>query len=333
MLGRAVKEASGVVDRRLFITAFLPSLLFCAMLAATVTAARQHTFKASLDWWTTQGGSAQVLMLLTLFVSAALLAQILAVSRFLIVRGFEGHWTVLRSIRIAPLGLFLHRRRFTRAATDPASLTYPPPTMAEEIQPTRLGNILRAGELYPLARYGIDAVLIWPRLFHVLPERLLSLLIDARAQLELMLTVSSLSGTFSLVAGGYTYWASDSTTLFLGCLWGGAGLAWLSYRASLSIAVAYAQQIAVAFDLYRNDLIALLGEVRPSPADEHEYWERLSIFWKTALTRRAPTARQVTPVRIQAGTRVMLAPSLVSTYLSFILLIGLFGSVAARSLS
>ncbi|GAA4041790.1 hypothetical protein [Streptomyces shaanxiensis] len=43
---------------------------------------------------------------------------------------------------------------------------------ADEVStmPTRVGNILRSSETYPKERYGLDAVIVWPALWLVLPE-------------------------------------------------------------------------------------------------------------------------------------------------------------------
>ena len=42
----------------------------------------------------------------------------------------------------------------------------------EDVLPTRLGNVLRAAELYPLHRYGIDIAVLWTRLTMLLPDQL-----------------------------------------------------------------------------------------------------------------------------------------------------------------
>lgn len=44
------------------------------------------------------------------------------------------------------------------------------PTQIESILPTRFGNILRAAETYPNEHYGLEAVLMWPRLIYVMPS-------------------------------------------------------------------------------------------------------------------------------------------------------------------
>ena len=39
------------------------------------------------------------------------------------------------------------------------------PSQPDQVMPTALGNVLRNAELHPRDRYGIDAVLTWPRLY------------------------------------------------------------------------------------------------------------------------------------------------------------------------
>jgi hypothetical protein len=40
----------------------------------------------------------------------------------------------------------------------------------EAVLPTRLGNILRAAEMYPYERYGMDGITLWSKLFKTLPK-------------------------------------------------------------------------------------------------------------------------------------------------------------------
>jgi hypothetical protein len=62
----------------------------------------------------------------------------------------------------------------------------------DRLLPTALGNILRAGEDITTDRYGLDAVVVWPRLYPLLPKELKSILNDLRNQLDFSIFVSFL---------------------------------------------------------------------------------------------------------------------------------------------
>ncbi|MFF3859479.1 hypothetical protein [Streptomyces sp. NPDC002209] len=57
------------------------------------------------------------------------------------------------------------------------------------IMPTRLGNVVRAAEGYGAERYGVDTVLVWPRLHPLLPDAAVKAETDARTVLDLLLNV------------------------------------------------------------------------------------------------------------------------------------------------
>jgi len=44
------------------------------------------------------------------------------------------------------------------------------PAESDRHMPTKLGNILRAAELRSKDKYGLDAVICWPRLWLLLPD-------------------------------------------------------------------------------------------------------------------------------------------------------------------
>lgn len=75
-------------------------------------------------------------------------------------------------------------------------LFYPPEKAS--IMPTQVGNVLRASEFYAIKRYGIDAVVAWPRLQSLLPNDFAESLRDAKATLDLLLVVTTLAGLFAI---------------------------------------------------------------------------------------------------------------------------------------
>ncbi|MFF8293279.1 hypothetical protein ACF068_29240 [Streptomyces sp. NPDC016309] len=57
------------------------------------------------------------------------------------------------------------------------------------VMPTALGNVVRAVEGYGGERYGVDTVLVWPRLHPLLPEVVVKAEAQARTVLDLLLNV------------------------------------------------------------------------------------------------------------------------------------------------
>jgi hypothetical protein len=153
---------------------------------------------------------------------------------------------------------------------------YPPPTRPETVRPTRLGNIIKSAELYPLLRYDMDAVLLWPRLYPVLPESFRDLLADAKSSLDMMLIVSFLGVCLAVLGGGYLLLAKAASTLFLRTFCGGLLVGWLAYQGALGAGLSYAHFIRSAFDLYRGSLLKELGLEPPTALDrERNFWSNV----------------------------------------------------------
>ena len=153
---------------------------------------------------------------------------------------------------------------------------YPQPKHRQEVMPTRLGNILKSAELYPYDRYELDAVLVWSRLYHLLPDRYVQVMIEARSSLDFALAITMLSGLFSLVSSIWLLIVQAPGWLFLLCFWGGSLMAWLAYQSAIGNAAAYAEQMRVGFDLYRYELIK---QLRLKPATtleaEKQQWQEI----------------------------------------------------------
>ena len=105
--------------------------------------------------------------------------------------------------------------------------------------PTRLGNILRAAETRPGNKYGLNAIICWPRLWLVLPEDVRTELNAARTRLD----TGTLAGFWSLLFVVWVRWAP-----LLGLL-----AAFIAYRGMLGAVGAYL--IESAFDVHRTALM------------------------------------------------------------------------------
>lgn len=138
------------------------------------------------------------------------------------------------------------------------------------IMPTELGNILRASETKPEEKYGLNAVICWPRLWLLLPEEARSEISQARASLDTGAHVLFWSLLF-IVWSIWAWWA------LLGVL-----VAILAYRGMLSAATIYADLVESAFDVHRQALYhALRWPLPRDPASEQQIGQELTQYlWR-----------------------------------------------------
>jgi len=239
--------------------------------------------------------------LLTVMVLAV--AVVLHPLQLWIVRLLEGYWGAgrLASRLSAPLVARQRRARqrlLDRATLAPGATTVPEDAaIADQVRraryprdpllPTALGNALRAAERDAGRQYAIDAVVLWPRLFPLVPDSQRAVIEDRRDQLDLTVRMCA---TFALVA------VIVAVLLWRYPLWwllplAVLALSLLSYRAAVAAAVAYGESLHVTFDLYRFDLLTALH--LPLPADneaEREQNRRLST-WLRQGGQPPPTYR------------------------------------------
>ena len=138
---------------------------------------------------------------------------------------------------------------------------YPP---APLVMPTRLGNALRAAEDRAGRRYGLDTIAAWPRLYPLLSDRVLALVDDLRAQMDIAARFTAV-----LLAAGVVSAALLATHGWWLLVPAAAlALAWLSYRGACSAALGYGDGLETAFDLHRLDLRASLHLPLPRTLEE-----------------------------------------------------------------
>src|SRR5438445_5164230 len=196
MLGALLHEAAGILERRFLLNAFLPSFALTSGVLALVVGT--HTsFNAAAETWNAQGSTLQVVEVAAFAAWVYLLAGLIASQWGNLIRLYEGYWP--RWLRVVTrIGTSWHRQKLAKldqaAAYEQIYLQYPFPEDEKLVMPTMLGNVLLNAELYPFYRYGADAVLIWPRLYNLLPDRFLQLIAEARSSLEFLLVISALSG-------------------------------------------------------------------------------------------------------------------------------------------
>ncbi|MEO0769401.1 MAG: hypothetical protein AAFY72_08190, partial [Cyanobacteria bacterium J06649_4] len=136
--------------------------------------------------------------------------------------------------------------------------------LPHKLMPTRFGNILRSMERLPLEKYGLDALLCWPRLWLLLPDSVKKELAEAQAELNnaaRMWFWSILFPFWGIWAIGGELWALIAIPL-------GLASAWFSYLWAISAAIVYSDLVEATFDLYRTLLYETLRWKLPEDSNE-----------------------------------------------------------------
>jgi hypothetical protein len=235
------------------------------------------------NWWT--------LLVVGLFVVllSSLLVQSLVLPALRLLEGYLPRWFWLARLRM-PLVVWQHRHTtslreqyntIAEGAID-QPLTREQreeiihleqqlrqfPANPDDLMPTRLGNILRAAERRPTDKYGLDAIICWPRLWLLLPDTARQELGVARASLDMDIRII-IWGSLLFVWSFWAWWSVLVALLVVG----------FAYRRAIGAATVYGDLLEAAFDLYRLQLYDALSLPRPtSPAEEPAHGQRLTEY-------------------------------------------------------
>lgn len=165
-----------------------------------------------------------------------------------------------------------------------------PPT-EEEILPTKFGNILKAAETYPISRYRIDAVPMWPRLIQVMPLSYYAKVDEVSNQVSFLMNCTILTVSYAVMTLSLsTYYlfqqilspvSSSSVEIlaYLGLFVLATIISIVFLRASELVVLEYGYLIRSSFDLFRRQLLRQLDIDPPLNLEEEQtMWERLSYF-------------------------------------------------------
>lgn len=194
---------------------------------------------------------------------------------------------------------------FLKAHEELAHLGIRSPLDEKDLMPTRLGNVLRASEMYAYERYAIEEVTIWPRLVGVLPPEMINHIEEKNNYFMFLLNSAFLvyvnaifcfvfgvlglpvlfSGNFLKPllawANGFFYIGYDfippyaflafSTVLGL--------FGHILYLIAVNAAEDYGMYIMASFDLYRANLIRQLNWPQPKTlCEERDFWRNVTRF-------------------------------------------------------
>jgi hypothetical protein len=146
------------------------------------------------------------------------------------------------------------------------------PGRKELLQPTRLGNILRAAESGPPSRYGLEVSACWPALWLLLPSETRTEITQAREALNR----TARAWLWAVVFCVWVLWAWWAAPL-------GVAAAMVIYAAALLPAArAYGSLVQAAFDVHRGLLYQALHHPQPTtPAEELQSGTALTLaLWR-----------------------------------------------------
>ncbi|NJN32407.1 MAG: hypothetical protein HC824_19765 [Synechococcales cyanobacterium RM1_1_8] len=295
MPAKLLEGVSGKLAEQWVATLLTPAFVFWA--GGLLAYGDRHGFTPILQWLKPYSEPIQlgiVAIALCTIAASAFVAQ-----RFdnLVLRGLEGYWYPgLRRLSI-PL-LYWQKRRRRRLLTTLKRLNsklhnnsataferaefltcdralHQLPEQEQDLLPTRLGNILRAAERRPYHRYGLDAIICWPRLWLLLPEAVKKDLQAAQTELNNAVRLIFWSLLF-LVWSIWAWWAIPLALM----------AAAFAYGWALDAAAVYATLIEATFDLHRPLLYNALGwTLPPDPAEERRVGRQLTDYlWRGSVS-------------------------------------------------
>ncbi|WP_405571624.1 hypothetical protein OG317_20530 [Streptomyces sp. NBC_01167] len=155
-------------------------------------------------------------------------------------------------------------------------------TTDTDLMPTLLGNVLKRGERLAGDRYGLDMMVVFPRIYPYISERLHTAL---SRQFELITSTASLSICFALL--------SLATTPLVARLdawsvapFAAAAVSVLAYRGAVAASHGHGRLLATVFDVHRFDLAAAMHYDPGTTADEqHELNMSITEFLQPGSTR------------------------------------------------
>jgi hypothetical protein len=149
------------------------------------------------------------------------------------------------------------------------------------IEPTRLGNVLRATQSELYRRWGIDMTTLWSQLesaASVKDSPAMQTAADEKATLQLLANLIMVAVAF--VVEAFTFdalhhrWDAATATLLL------LPVAYVCYRIAVAQARSWGDAVQVALDLHHDDLRKSLGlRETISVADMRQLWRKASAFY------------------------------------------------------
>ena len=218
------------------------------------------------------------------------------------------------------------------------------PDAEDFVLPTRFGNVIRCFERYSDVAYGIDAIILWPRLVARIEPGFASTIDEAKTSVDFMINSSLLCALSAFAVSMVGLFREDAFSLPSLARWAWRTILFLLlaiafYAFAIGRAQAWGEQVKSAFDLYRFDLLKALGyQQQPSSYfEEKVLWDRISTQLLYADSREEPLAYKGESTRVSASpwdAKLEIDKAVVATAIQGILEVRLTiknkGNVAAK---
>lgn len=300
-----IESLKGFGDR-LQVIGLLPTILAVSVVAFVIVAdaPNQALSWARIETVALSIGGTGAIVISAISVAVAVSLQPL---QFRLVQLMEGYWPAWFPAFLFRVGIWFQMRRQQRildrmsapqhsspaaqmaaderAQTAGFQLRQRFPGREDRLLPTALGNALRASEDSVGQRYGLESVVIWPRLFHLLPDKVRSGMDDEVTQLDVSARLS-VTWTFAGIISALVLMRSPAA-LVVNPLWLAVVislfvLARLSYQSAVESAIAQGVDLEVAIDLYRARVIDAMRLLpTTSLEEERQVFRELCELFKT----------------------------------------------------
>ncbi|MEJ8636450.1 hypothetical protein [Streptomyces sp. MS2.AVA.5] len=154
-------------------------------------------------------------------------------------------------------------------------------TTETDLMPTLLGNVLKRGERLAGDRYGLDMMVVFPRVYPCISERLHTAL--AR-QFELITSTASLSISFALLSLATTPLVAR-LDVWSAVPFAAAAVSVLAYRGAVAASHGHGRLLATVFDVHRFDLAtAMHYDPGETAQEQHELNVNITEFLRPGST-------------------------------------------------
>lgn len=304
-LGTTMQPPGGLASGRFFRTGYLPTYAAAIFLLVLIWggAPRRPVNFGTAVRTADHLGIAQLLLLALAAALAAVLLQPLQLSMVRVLEGgfpkwlgsgLARKWQMRRKKRLAEAvqgvvdqagelndGDLNRADLIQRAGAASVRLRSRFPLPDHAVRPTALGNALAAAEDTAGAGYGLDSVVVWPRLYPLLGDQIRAIVDDLRDGMDASARLAATGALTAIATVALLAWHSGVLILLASVP---AGVALFGYVGAVRGAMAFGAAMCVAFDLHRFDLLrALRLAVPPDQGQEQEGNRHLSDFLRQGI--------------------------------------------------